>query len=143
LLKLKFTLPKHEKLIKDRTKQWTFRRDLNNIFRIGQTVELWKYKNYYSNENSYKFGDATIIDVNQIEINLEEQKVYLGDICIKHRIALDTEELQVLLETDGFPNEEKFWEYYEKHKYIKTLEDEKLSLKVDYNYKMINFRLME
>lgn len=141
MLKLKFTLPKHEKLIKDKIKQYTFRRDLNNLYRIGQTVELWKYKNHYSKENSYKFGDATIIDINPIEINLEEQKVYLSDICIKHRVPLDTDELQLIIEADGFPNEEKFWEYYQKHKYIKELIDDKINLKVDFNYKMINFRL--
>jgi hypothetical protein len=137
---LKFVLPKHEKLIKDGKKIFTFRRDLQNIFKLGQPVEFWKYKNYYSKENVYQFGTGYIVDINPIEINCEERKVYLGDICIKHRVPLDTTEIQIILEADGFPNESKFWEYYNQHKYIKQVVDDKFSLITNYNYKMINFR---
>ncbi len=141
LLKLKFTLPKHQTLIIEHKKSFSIRRDIKNLYRIGQQVELWQYENYYTKNNAYKFADATIIDINPIEINLDEQKVYLSDICIKHRVSLDTDELQQIYESDGFSNEDKFWEYFQKHKYTKELIDDKISLKVDYNYKMINFRL--
>lgn len=134
-------MPKHQNLIKDKIKTFSIKRDINNLYKIGQTVELWQYENYYTKNNAYKFGDALIIDINPVEINLEEQKVYLGDIFIKHRVELNKHELQIIIDADGFPNEEKFWEYYQKHKYIKEIKDDKINLKVDFNYKMINFRL--
>lgn len=131
-----------EKEVRTGKKVFALRRDLNDLFKIGQTIDLWQQKNHYTQQESYKFGEASIIDINPIEINSDTQKIYLGSICINNQIPLDPDEVTELILSESFKNEQKFWEYYKKHKLISTIHQGNTVFMDSHYYKMINFKLI-
>ena len=105
---LTFKKPKFEGLIKENIKQHTIRKDQNNRWKVGNTIQFWmgNPRNVKGKNKSYQFGNGICSRVETIFMNFQMSPEDFHDsVKIGEDIILESkEELDALAINDGFDN---------------------------------------
>lgn len=95
---LSFSMPQFESLIKENIKIHTIRKDKNNRWKVGNSIQFWNGnpRNTHSKKKPYQFGIGVVERVLPIEILPLHNKIIIENLCF------EKENLEFVATNDGF-----------------------------------------